>query len=128
MVNAALLLVDDHAYFRKSLGRICEINGFHILAEAATGRQAVALAERLQPDVVLLADKLPDIDSKIVANRIQRSNPHIAVIFLTFFYQTRIGFAALPGMEWFVLPKDCDEETLVTTIKRAYQPPKSTVA
>ncbi len=61
-----VLVVDDHPGFRRLARRLLERGGF-VVAEAATGADAVRDAERLRPDVVLLDIQLPDRDGIEVA-------------------------------------------------------------
>jgi DNA-binding NarL/FixJ family response regulator len=66
----SVLIVDDHDGFRANARRLLEAEGFDVVAEAANGHEAIAAAERLQPDVVLLDVQLPDLDGFEVAGRL----------------------------------------------------------
>jgi len=70
MVTTTVLIVDDHAAFRQAVRLMLEADGFDVVAEAATGREAIELVRRLEPDVVLLDVQLPDLDGFAVADRI----------------------------------------------------------
>jgi two-component system response regulator EvgA len=65
-----VLIVDDHPSFRASARRMLEADGYEVVAEAETGATAVAAADRLHPDLVLLDVRLPDIDGFEVARRL----------------------------------------------------------
>jgi DNA-binding NarL/FixJ family response regulator len=65
-----VLIVDDHGGFRANARRLLEAEGFEVVAEAADGHEAIAAAERLQPDLVLLDVQLPDLDGFEVAARL----------------------------------------------------------
>ena len=56
-----VLIVDDHAMFRRFARRLLEEDGFDVVGEAADGNSAIAAVEALSPDVVLLDLMLPDI-------------------------------------------------------------------
>jgi len=120
MAKIALLIVDDHIYFRRSLCRICEINGFHIIGEADNEQQALVLAEKLQPDVILLDDDSPTLNSRLVARSIQRTNPQIAIIFLSILYINNKTIQQIPQGDYFFLAKDCEVDVLINAIKKAY--------
>ena len=62
-----VLVVDDHPTFRKTARVLLESEGFDVVGEAADGASAIDAARSLQPDVVLLDIKLPDIDGFEVA-------------------------------------------------------------
>ena len=79
---ATVLIVDDHAGFRRSARRILEADGYEVVGEAENGHDALAAVARLQPQIVLLDVFLPDIDGFEVAKRIKASG-HTPVIVLT---------------------------------------------
>ena len=65
-----ILIVDDHAGFRRNVRRLLEAGGLTVIGEAATAEQAIAQAHELQPELVLLDIKLPDGDGFTVAEQI----------------------------------------------------------
>jgi DNA-binding NarL/FixJ family response regulator len=69
-MRKTVLIVDDHDGFRESATALLEAEGFAVVGEAADGAAALAAVERLQPDVVLLDVRLPDIDGFVVAERL----------------------------------------------------------
>jgi DNA-binding NarL/FixJ family response regulator len=69
-VGPTLLIVDDHDGFRATARAMLEADGFRVVGEASTGREAISLAAALQPDVVLLDVVLPDLDGFEVCERI----------------------------------------------------------
>jgi DNA-binding NarL/FixJ family response regulator len=66
----SVLIVDDHPSFRASARRLLEAEGFNVVGEAADGRAAIAAAQELQPELVLLDVQLPDLDGFEVAARL----------------------------------------------------------
>jgi DNA-binding NarL/FixJ family response regulator len=66
----SVLIVDDHRSFRVSARRLLEAEGFAVVGEAADGHEAIAAAQQLQPDLVLLDVQLPDVDGFEVATRL----------------------------------------------------------
>lgn len=65
-----VLVVDDHAGFRAAARRVLEADGWSVVGEAADGASAIADAQRLDPDVVLLDIGLPDDDGFAIADRL----------------------------------------------------------
>jgi DNA-binding NarL/FixJ family response regulator len=57
-----VLIVDDHAPFRRFARRLLEAEGYAVVGEAADGAEALAKARELRPAVVLLDVLLPDMD------------------------------------------------------------------
>jgi NarL family two-component system response regulator LiaR len=81
-----VLIVDDHAVVREGLRTFLELqDGIAVAGEAADGNQAIALAERLRPDVVLMDLVMPKTDG-VAAMRVLRERvPKTRVIVLTSF-------------------------------------------
>ena len=69
-VRPTVLIVDDHDGFRESARALLEAEGFAVVGDAADGVSALAAVRRLQPDVVLLDIRLPDLDGFAVAERL----------------------------------------------------------
>jgi DNA-binding NarL/FixJ family response regulator len=69
-MRRTVLIVDDHAAFRESAAALLEAEGFAVVGEAADGGAAIAEAERLRPEVVLLDIQLPDTDGFALAERL----------------------------------------------------------
>jgi DNA-binding NarL/FixJ family response regulator len=82
-MRPTVLIVDDHAGFRQSVGALLEAEGFSVVGEAADGAAALAEAERLGPAVVLLDIQLPDIDGFAVAERLAAGEKPPAVVFVS---------------------------------------------
>jgi DNA-binding NarL/FixJ family response regulator len=66
----SVLIVDDHAPFRARARMVLEGDGFRVVGEAADGEAALAAAQRLRPEIVLLDVQLPDLDGFAVAERL----------------------------------------------------------
>ena len=75
-----MLIVDDHRAFRASARRLLEAEGFTVVGEAADGRHAIAAAQRLDPDLILLDVQLPDFDGFEVAARLEALGLRSAVV------------------------------------------------
>jgi DNA-binding NarL/FixJ family response regulator len=77
-------LVEDQRLIRELLaGVLAREVDFQIVAEAGTGREAIALAESTQPDVVVLDISLPDIDGMEVARSLRAAQPKLAILALS---------------------------------------------
>jgi DNA-binding NarL/FixJ family response regulator len=79
-----VVIADDHASFRAGLrallGTAADVE---VVGEASTGNEAVAMAERLQPDVVLMDVNMPGSDGIEATGRIVEGAPHVAIVVLT---------------------------------------------
>jgi DNA-binding NarL/FixJ family response regulator len=78
-----VLIVDDHPSFRASARRMLEAGDYEVVGEAQDGGAALAAAQRLRPDLVLLDVRLPDVDGFEVARRLliaARPAPQIVLV------------------------------------------------
>ena len=69
-MSRSVLIVDDHAVFRRVAWALLEAEGFAVVGEAADGETALTEAARLRPGLVLLDIQLPDLDGFEVAARL----------------------------------------------------------
>jgi len=78
-----VLIVDDHPSFRASARRLLEGEGYEVVGEAADGAEALRCASEVDPDVVLLDVRLPDLDGFAVSRRITGRPGAPAVILIS---------------------------------------------
>src|SRR5690606_2742894 len=114
-----LLLCDDHAMFRQGLRSILETEeGFRVIGEASTGREAVRYAIETKPDVILMDIQMPELDGVAATKAILAENPEARVIILTMYRQDRYVFEAIKvGARGYML-KDAGANDLTDAIRR----------
>jgi DNA-binding NarL/FixJ family response regulator len=78
-----VLIVDDHPSFRATARALLEAEGFDVVGEASDGREAIAAAEDLHPDVVLLDVQLPDQTGFEVASTLTGDGRCVSVILVS---------------------------------------------
>lgn len=78
-----ILIADDHALFRDSLRSLLEAHGMEVLGEAKDGAEAVELARKLKPEVVLMDLSMPVMDGLAATKLISADQPEIKVVVLT---------------------------------------------
>jgi DNA-binding NarL/FixJ family response regulator len=78
-----IVIADDHALFRDSLRSLLEAHGLEVVGEARNGREAVELARRLTPDVVLMDLGMPEMDGLAATRLICADQPQVKVVILT---------------------------------------------
>lgn len=105
MEQIALLIADDHAEFREGLAALLETaTDVDLVGEATTGDEAVTLAARLQPDVILMNINMPGLNGIEATRRILHGSPHIAILMLTMFEDDDSVFAAVrAGARGYIL-------------------------
>jgi DNA-binding NarL/FixJ family response regulator len=113
-----ILIADDHTLFRDGLKALfSSLPDTEVVAEAATGAEAVSLAERLQPDVVLMDIQMPGLNGIEATRRIVQTSPHIGIIVVTMFEDDDSVFAAMrAGARGYVL-KGADQEEMLRAIQ-----------
>jgi DNA-binding NarL/FixJ family response regulator len=80
----SVLLVDDHSLVRKGFRRILEDEpDIRVAGEAANGREAVDLASRLNPQVVVMDLSMPEMDGVQATREILRYRPNTSVLILS---------------------------------------------
>ena len=112
-----VLVVDDQALVRTGFRLILTARGIDVVGEAADGVEAVAVADRVRPDVALLDIRMPTMDGLEAARRILARHPECRVIMLTTFDLDRYVYAALAvGASGFLL-KDVTPEHLAASVR-----------
>jgi len=92
-----------------------------VVGEAENGEQAVHLARRLKPDVVLMDIQMPILDGVQATHIITESNPVVRVIILTMYRQDQYVFEAIKAGACGYLLKDIDEHELVEAIQAVHR-------
>jgi two-component system, NarL family, response regulator DevR len=113
-----LLLVDDHQLVRAGLRSVlAKEPAISIVGEAATSAEAVAEAQRLKPDVVLLDMRLPDGNGVDACREIRQETPKTGVLFLTSYGDDDAVLAAIVAGARGYLLKEVSPDELVRSIK-----------
>jgi DNA-binding NarL/FixJ family response regulator len=121
MTTIRILLADDHRMFRQGLRELLERKPqFVVVGEAATGREVLARAAELQPDIVLLDIQMPEIDGVAAARQLAQAHPEIKIIMLTMYRQDQHLFEAIKAGARAYLLKDADADELEDVIERVH--------
>ncbi|MCI0396199.1 MAG: response regulator transcription factor [Chloroflexi bacterium] len=105
MEPISILIADDNTEFREGLRALCDsVPDFTVAGEATTGEEAVTLAVKLQPDVVLMDLNMPGVNGIEATRHILHTSPHIGILVLTMFDDNDSVFAAVrAGARGYVL-------------------------
>lgn len=114
-----LLIADDHALFRDSLESLLQAGGHDVVATAGTGEEAIALAHRHRPDLVLMDLTMPGIGGLIATRRLSQELPECRVVVLTASADEEDVFAALAAGAQGYLVKDLRAEAFLDLLDNA---------
>ena len=119
-MTVRLLIADDHAVVRAGLKSLLgDVRDVDIVADAADGEEAVRLARRHRPDVVLLDVRMPGADGLSVLGQLRTELPSIAVImFSSYDNPTYIARAVALGAAGYLV-KNASREEIIAGIRRA---------
>lgn len=109
-----ILLCDDHTILRTGLKMLIgAADDLTVVGEAADGDEAIALADQLHPDVVLMDISMPRVDGIKATAEIKRRNPEVKVLMLTMHENDEYLFRTIrAGGSGYVLKKAADDEVL----------------
>lgn len=112
-----ILIVDDHPLFRKGLRALLgTLPQVQVVGDAASGSEAVRLAEQLQPSLVLMDLQMPEGDGLSATRQIAATTPACHILVVTMFDDDDSVFAAMrAGARGYVL-KDMDDDEMTRAI------------
>ena len=116
-----VLLVDDHAVVRMGLKTFFDLqDDIEVVGEASDGSEAVAVARRLTPDVILMDLLMPNMDGLTAIGRIKGELPETEVVAVTSFMEEEKVTAALEAGASGYLLKDAEAEEVAAAVRSAY--------
>lgn len=114
----SILIADDHSVVRRGLATlIAEHPDLELVAEAASGQEAVALVREHSPDVALIDLSMPDLDGIEATSQIVATSPRTRVAILTSYAEPPRIRAALEAGALGYLLKDSEPEELIAGIR-----------
>src|SRR5712671_3072622 len=101
------LIVDDHYALRAGVRTVLENHGFEVCGEAADGQEALARAQQLRPDLVILDITMPVLDGFSAAREINKILPGVAILLLSMHESPNmINVAKSSGARGYVAKSD----------------------
>jgi two-component system, NarL family, nitrate/nitrite response regulator NarL len=117
-----VLLVDDHALFRKGVASLLTaLDDMEVVGEAASGKEALAKAKELTPDLVLMDIKMPDGSGLEATQRIKEAVPEAKIVMLTVSGEDGDLFRAIKSGAHGYLLKDIDPEELIKMLRGVHR-------
>ena len=106
-----VLIADDHEMFRQGLRVLLQEEGFHFVAEASNGHEAVQLCQQHRPEVAILDISMPLLNGIFAAREIIKSNPRTKVVLLTQHTEDQVVLESLrAGVTGYVLKTKATSE------------------
>lgn len=117
MTQVNVLIADDHPLFRKGMRTLLDsMPETAVVGEATTGHEAVDLALKLNPDIILMDLKMPGGGGLSAISRLSQKMPDARILVVTLFEDDESVFTALKaGARGYVL-KDADEDEMMRAI------------
>ena len=110
-----VLIADDHTILRDTLRLLLEMHEeIEIVGEASDGREAIDLAEKLKPDVVLMDTAMPGLNGIEATTQIRKRLPRTRVLVLSGYqYEDQVKAALRAGASGYVLKSSSSKEVLL---------------
>jgi DNA-binding NarL/FixJ family response regulator len=120
-----ILIADDHDLMRRGVKALLQSHaGWKICGEARTGREAVAKALTLNPDVVILDISMPDLNGVDAAKRIRKILPNTEVLILSVHYSDQLIRDILEaGIRGYIVKSDSDRDLVIAVENLANHKP-----
>jgi DNA-binding NarL/FixJ family response regulator len=119
-VTVRVVLADDHVVVRAGLRAMLDgADDLDVVGEAANGAEAVALATRLCPDVVLMDLRMPELDGVAALTRIREQHPGVQVLVLTTYDTDADILRAVEAGATGYLLKDASRDDLLHALRQA---------
>lgn len=117
-----LLIADDHKMVREGLKAfLAPMENFEIVGEAVDGQEAVALARRLRPDIILLDLVMPNLDGIEATRAIHQTNQDVRILIITSFNEEDKVIAAIRAGAAGYMEKDVSPDTLKNVLLDIYR-------
>jgi DNA-binding NarL/FixJ family response regulator len=118
MAIVRILVADDHDIVRRGLKQLLTSRaGWDVCAEAKTGREAVALAEQVKPEVVVMDISMPDLNGLEAARRIRKQFPKTEIVILTLHFSDQLLRDIVEAGAHAYIMKGDAERDLVTAVE-----------
>ena len=119
MKPTRVMIADDHAMVRDGLrGMLASDRMLQVVGEASTGAEAVDLAHRLKPDLILMDIRMPDMDGLAATRRIKEEIPDTSIIMVTIYDNPDYLLEAISAGAAGYLLKDVSRFELLQTIRK----------
>lgn len=119
---ATILLVDDHGVVRQGMATLLgTVENLAVVGEACDGREAIDVARKLTPDLVVIDLMMPNIDGVTAIRSLRAVSPVSKLVVLTSSEDAQLAFGALEAGAHAFLLKSMSGDELISAIERIVQ-------
>jgi DNA-binding NarL/FixJ family response regulator len=110
-----IMVADDHDLMRRGIkGMLQTRAGWEVCGEAHTGREAVAMARELKPDIAVLDISMPELNGVDAAKRIRKESPNTEILILSMHYTDQLIRDILEaGIRGYIVKTDSDRDLMI---------------
>ncbi|MGD0909699.1 MAG: response regulator transcription factor [Candidatus Acidiferrales bacterium] len=125
MGTLRILVADDHDLVRRGLKMLLEAHpGWNICAEAHTGREAVAVAEKLRPDIAIMDISMPGLNGIEAARKIKKVSPNTEMLILSVHQSDQLVREIIEaGAKGYIVKSDSDRNLVAAVEALAVHKP-----
>ena len=120
MAEHTLLIVDDDALIRRSLGAVLRLEGYDVI-EANGGGEALRALEQADPDLVVTDFNMPEIDGLQLLREIRARKPDVPVILVTGYGTVEHAVDAMRAGAYDYVSKPIIDDEMKMVIRRALE-------
>jgi two-component system, response regulator PdtaR len=114
-----IVVAEDALQLREALADMLWSHGFDVVGQAGTGTEAVALAESLRPDLVLIDYRMPEMNGVAATDAIKTTRPRTQVVMFTAFDEASLSADATRVGASSFLVKGCAPTVILEALNRA---------
>ena len=121
-MSIKVLIVDDHQIMREGLRYMFEKESdIEVISEAENGRQALQMATKMNPDVIIMDINMPDMNGTEATKRILKDAPWIKIVALSMHSDRVFVAEMLKAGAYGYLLKDCSRNDILNAIRAVYK-------
>lgn len=109
-MSVRVLLADDHPLFRDGISSLLAVRDYEVVGQAGNGAEAVKLADKLRPDLILMDIRMPGLNGLAATRLIKASHPDLRIVILTVSEEDADLFEAIKSGAAGYLQKSLDSE------------------
>jgi AmiR/NasT family two-component response regulator len=113
-----ILIAEDESVIALNLHDMLERAGYEVVGEAGTGKQAIEMTQQLNPDVILMDIKMPEMDGLTAAREITKQQARLVIMLTAYYDNEFLARAKASGVFGYIV-KPVTEQDLVPAIEIA---------